>query len=207
MKILLVSYDRIYSRMLSLCLDEKGAEAEIKTPEELPCPGEFNLVLLDAGAFSAAKKLPPVCVVLYGTEEQLRAVDDEACADYFILPRPFSIDELYGIIFSGRSEKAENNIPERKLGIVLDGKNRLVYIKGEKVFLSHREFDLFALLMANRGTPVSREDAAAVFLGDETDMKSNVVDVYVKYLRTKIDERFGIKLIKTVRGAGYMISM
>lgn len=207
MKILLVSDDRIYSRMISLCLEEKDAAVEIKPPAELPCEGDFDLVLLDAGALSAAKKLPDICVILYGTEEQLRHVDDETAEEYFILPRPFSIDELYGIIFSGRSEKAEKNIPERKLGIVLDGKNRSVYIKGEKVFLSHREFELFALLMKNRGTPVSREDAAAVFLGDETNMKSNVVDVYVKYLRTKIDERFGIKLIKTVRGAGYMISM
>ena len=61
--------------------------------------------------------------------------------------------------------------------------------------------------MEKRGTPVSREEASTVFLGDDGEMKSNVVDVYIKYLREKIDERFDIKLIKTVRGAGYMIGM
>lgn len=207
MRILIASDDRIYARMLYLSLAEKGAEAAIKSPAELSAAEEYDMMLLDAGGFSPDLRLPDIPVVLYGTDAQLRGIDDGELSRFFILPRPFRMSELYGVIFSGRSEKTENDISERKLGIVLDGTKRCVYIKGEKVFLSRREFNLFALLMEKRGTPVSREEAGTVFLGEDGEMKSNVVDVYIKYLREKIDERFDIKLIKTVRGAGHMIGM
>ena len=207
MKILIVSDDRVYARMLFLSITEKGAEAQMISPLELPSEDKYDMALLDAGCFFASDKLQEVPVILYGTDEQLRMLGDEELSRFFILPRPFRMEELYGVIFSGRSERTEKDASERKLGIVMDGTKRCVYIKGEKVFLSRREFNLFALLMENRGTPVSREEANAVFLGEDGELKSNVVDVYIKYLREKIDERFDIKLIKTVRGAGYMISL
>ena len=207
MKILIVSDDRVYARMLFLSITEKGAEAQMISPLELPSEDKYDMALLDAGCFSASDKLQEVPVILYGTDEQLRMLGDEELSHFFILPRPFRMEELYGVIFSGRSERTEKDVSERKLGIVMDGTKRCVYIKGEKVFLSRREFNLFALLMENRGSPVSREEANAVFLGEDGELKSNVVDVYIKYLREKIDERFDIKLIKTVRGAGYMISL
>lgn len=207
MKILIVSDDRVYARMLFLSITEKGAEAQMISPLELPSEDKYDMALLDAGCFFASDKLQEVPVILYGTDEQLRMLGDEELSRFFILPRPFRMEELYGVIFSGRSERTEKDASERKLGIVMDGTKRCVYIKGEKVFLSRREFNLFALLMENRGSPVSREEANAVFLGEDGELKSNVVDVYIKYLREKIDERFDIKLIKTVRGAGYMISL
>ncbi len=207
MKILIVSDDRVYARMLFLSITEKGAEVQMRSPLELPSEDKYDMALLDAGCFSASDKLQEVPVILYGTDEQLRMLGDEELSHFFILPRPFRMEELYGVIFSGRSERTEKDVSKRKLGIVMDGTKRCVYIKGEKVFLSRREFNLFALLMENRGSPVSREEANAVFLGEDGELKSNVVDVYIKYLREKIDERFDIKLIKTVRGAGYMISL
>lgn len=207
MRILIASNDRVYARMLYLYIEEKGAQADIRTASELPCEEEYDLMLLDADCFSEELKLPNIPIVLYGTDARLREIDDVLLSRFFILPRPFRMSELCGIIFSGRSEPAEKDASEIKLGIVLDETKRCVYIKGEKVFLSRREFDLFALLMEKRGTPVSREEASGVFLCDEGEMKSNIVDVYIKYLREKIDERFDIKLIKTVRGAGYMIGM
>ena len=64
---------------------------------------------------------------------------------------------------------------------------------------------LLRLLLENKGKPVSRAEALErVFEDSEND--TNVVDVYINYLRTKIDNRFRIRLISTVRGCGYMIS-
>ena len=67
--------------------------------------------------------------------------------------------------------------------------------------MSKKEFALLSLLVERKGSIVSREDAAALFGGDG----SNVVDVYVKYLREKLDEHFGVKIISSVRGKGYTI--
>lgn len=143
MRILIASDDRIYARMLYLSLAEKGAEATIKSPAELSAAEEYDMMLLDAGGFSPDLRLPDIPVVLYGTDAQLRGIDDGELSRFFILPRPFRMSELYGVIFSGRSERRKTISP-RKLGIVLDGTKRCVYIKGEKVFLSRRN-SIFSL--------------------------------------------------------------
>ena len=89
--------------------------------------------------------------------------------------------------------------------IALDETQRAAYYKGEKIELTGREFELLRLLLDNRGKPVSRKDALSRVFG-ETGEDTNVVDVYINYLRSKIDNRFRIRLISTVRGCGYMIS-
>jgi two-component system copper resistance phosphate regulon response regulator CusR len=84
--------------------------------------------------------------------------------------------------------------------------NRLIHeaYKGEKIVLTQKEFALLKLLFENRGEGVSRERALTEVFSD-TDTKTNVVDVYVNYLRAKIDHKFDVRMILTVRGCGYMI--
>jgi DNA-binding response OmpR family regulator len=89
--------------------------------------------------------------------------------------------------------------------LALDTENHVAYYKGEKIALTQKEFALLALLYENRGTPVSREHALAEVFSD-AETKTNVVDVYVNYLRTKIDSRFDVRMISTVRGLGYVIA-
>ena len=88
--------------------------------------------------------------------------------------------------------------------LALDRNTHSAYYKGEKITLTQKEFSLLALLFENRGTPISREDALAKIFSD-AGTSTNVVDVYVNYLRTKIDHKFGVRMIATVRGCGYMI--
>ena len=73
------------------------------------------------------------------------------------------------------------------------------------VELSKREFDLLALLLTNKNIVLGRDTLLQKVCGYDYVGETNVIDVYIRYLRAKIDERFGIHMIQTVRGVGYVI--
>ena len=80
-----------------------------------------------------------------------------------------------------------------------------VMVAGEPVELTNREFELLHTLMENKNIVMDREKLMNIVCGYEYVGETNIIDVYIRYLRTKIDDRFGIKLITTVRGVGYVI--
>ena len=76
---------------------------------------------------------------------------------------------------------------------------------GNEIELTGREFDLLNTLLINKNIVLSREQLLGKVWGYDYMGETNVVDVYIRYLRSKIDEVFGISLIQTVRGVGYVI--
>ncbi|WP_324277225.1 winged helix-turn-helix domain-containing protein [Blastococcus brunescens] len=88
----------------------------------------------------------------------------------------------------------------------LDPATRMVECRGEPVELSARELALLEFLLRNPGRVLSRPVLVEHVWGLDYDGFSNVVDVYVKYLRDKIDRRFDVDLLQTVRGAGYRLA-
>ena len=80
-----------------------------------------------------------------------------------------------------------------------------VVCRGEIIDLTSRERSLLLYLDSRRGSPVSREDAIRDVWGFEFTGETNVVDVYIRYIRKKLDERFDAKFIVAVRGKGYML--
>lgn len=90
-------------------------------------------------------------------------------------------------------------------GLLLDVNRRTVTVKGKPVELTKREFDLLYYLLKNKGIVISRETILEHVWNYDFDGGTNAVDVYVRFLRGKIDEVFDIKLIHTVRGVGYVI--
>ena len=78
-------------------------------------------------------------------------------------------------------------------------------VQGENVELTNREFELLHTLMRNKNIVLTREKLLNEVCGYDYVGETNIIDVYVRYLRTKIDDHFGIKLIQTVRGVGYCI--
>jgi DNA-binding response OmpR family regulator len=89
--------------------------------------------------------------------------------------------------------------------LTLDTARRTVTVAGTEVSLTKREFDLLHCLMKNKGLVVSRETLLEQVWGFDYEGETNAVDVYVRFLRGKIDEAFGLRLIQTVRGVGYVI--
>ena len=76
---------------------------------------------------------------------------------------------------------------------------------GEEISLTKKEFEFLAYLLRHKGEAVTRDRLLTEVWEYEYMGDTNVVDVYIRYLRQKIDDRFQIKLITTVRGVGYMI--
>lgn len=211
MSVLIAMRDPVYAKMLWLEFQAHGVEAElILDPAALAERASARLTLMDAVYLSEGFLPPPRGeIMLLGYPEELSAIPKSELTKYLAVERPFAAEEFFAALFPAEEPTPPPHLRLSKkkspsLHLALDESTRSVYYKGEEVTLTAREFALLKLLYEHRGTPVSREEALAVFRDEHS--ASNVVDVYINYLRTKLDHRFGIRLIATVRGRGYMIA-
>jgi DNA-binding response OmpR family regulator len=126
-------------------------------------------------------------------------------ADDYIT-KPFSFQELAARANALLRRKADPSLSTLRVeNLVLDPASRKVHRGKREIKLSPKEFELLFLLMRHAGETVSRQDLLRESWGLEMESDSNLVDVYVNYLRRKIDVRDEEKLIYTVRGSGYRI--
>ena len=130
---------------------------------------------------------------------------DSGADDY--ITKPFAIEELLARIRAALRKRSS-----ARAGAVLsagplemDVDKHSVTVKGQGVELTKKEFDLLHHLLENKGRVLSREALLDSVWGFDFVGETNSVDVYIRFLRSKIDEAFGIKLIHTVRGVGYVI--
>jgi DNA-binding response OmpR family regulator len=128
------------------------------------------------------------------------------------ITKPFAIEELLARIRavlrnSGgvreSAKPAENIVSSGSLRMNLD--SREVWVGDVSVDLTKREFDLLAYLMQNKGFVISRDRLLDSVWGYDFVGETNAIDVYIRYLRAKIEEPFGLKFIQTIRGVGYII--
>ena len=131
----------------------------------------------------------------------------ELGADDYIT-KPFAIEELLARIRVTLKHRNTRTAESEKLiagKLCLDTASRQVTYDGNEIQLTNREFILLQTLMENRSIVLSRDTLLTKVWGYDYIGETNVVDVYIYYLRSKIDDVFGEKIIETVRGAGYII--
>lgn len=128
---------------------------------------------------------------------------DSGANDY--MTKPFAIEELFARMRAALRRNISNsndNVLTLK-SLKIDLSRRMAYFNEQEIELTKREFELLVYLVKNKNIVISREQILNQVWGYDYIGETNVVDVYVRYLRTKIDDKFGIKLIHTIRGVGY----
>ena len=199
----------------------KGLKAEGFTPTvvrdgvtglDYALTGEFDLIVLDIGLpgmdgyaildrVSAERpELPVIVLTARDSVTDTIAALEGGAADY--MSKPFRFGELLARIKLRLRRQGEAQEDELVVGALrIDLRRRRVFAGDVKVELSAREFALTETLMRNRGQVLSREQLLSLVWGYDFDPGSNIVDVYVGYLRKKL----GTSVIATVRGMGYRL--
>lgn len=143
-----------------------------------------------------------VLTVLQDVQDKVKAL--EAGADDYVT-KPFSIEELIARVRVQLRHQRSPNAPEAFIlnagNLVLDLRQRIVMVQGNVIDLSTREFTLLEMLVREPGRVWTRQELLDQVWGYDYESSSNIVDVYVGYLRKKL----GQGTIKTVRGAGYRL--
>lgn len=223
MKILVVEDDPRIASFLQRGLVAEGyqvaAEQDGRDGLERLRTEEFDLVILDRmlpyyDGLEVCRILHeehnPVLVLMLTAKDSLadKVEGLRAGADDY-LTKPFAFDELLAriVALQRRAQGRVDGERQLKVGaLTLDPRSRRVFRGETPITLTVREFELLRYLMANADRVVSRERLLNSVWEYGYDPGTKIVDVYVRYLRKKIDEEGAPSLIQTVRGIGYMIS-
>lgn len=220
MRILVAEDERSLNRLIEKKLSSQGysVDCAFDGGEALDfiAAADYDCILLDVmmpvcNGFEVLKQIrssgntAPVIFLTArdSTEDRIKGLDGGA-DDYIV--KPFSFDELTARIRANtRQRNGAKTSVYRVADLELDTSRRRVFRAGKEISLSAKEFQLLEYLMKNSGIVLSRETIEDHIWNFDYEGGTNVVDVYIRYLRKKIDEEHEQKLIKTVRGAGYVI--
>lgn len=222
-KILIVEDEKKISRFLELELSHEGYETEKafdgRKAIELLEENTYDLAILDVmlpklngmEVLRRMRKFSSIPVIMLTAKDDTmdKVMGLDLGADDY-MTKPFQIEELLARIrvclkrkTSGNEEDADKVITYGPL--TLDINQYLVTFNDEAIELTNKEFSLLNLLLINKEIVLPREKILDKVWGYDYYGDTNVVDVYIRYLRKKIDERFDTKLIHTVRGVGYIL--
>ena len=185
----------------------EGGAASLMARDE-----DFDLLILDIGLpgkdgftvlreIRAASQRLPVLILTARDELEDKVAGLEGGADDYVT-KPFRFEELLARVAARLRDDRRDASPVRRVGsLALDPRTRRVVADGKNLELSAREYSMLEVLMRHPGQVMSREQLLAHVWGYDFDPGSNVVDVYVGYLRKKL----GAEAIETVRGSGYRL--
>lgn len=152
------------------------------------------------------KASPPVLILSARSNVDDRVKGLESGADDYI-SKPFAVVEFLARVKALLRRGAPLQDRLQVGDLTLDCIRRKVARAGESIDLAPKEFSILEYLMRNRGRPLSRTMIVEHVWDMDYDGLTNIVDVYIRHLRSKIDDRFPVRLIQTVRGIGYLIDV
>lgn len=221
-RILVVEDEIKVASFVKLGLEENGYSCEIAYDglmgKRMFDSGNYDLLILDLNlpyknGFELCReirntnqKVPVIMLTALGTTEDKLSGFDSGADDYLV--KPFEFRELLARIRSllKRISIAENEGNSLKLfDLEVNLNTYEVTRSGQRIELTQKEFALLVYLLQNKGKVLSRADIAEKVWDINFDTGTNIIDVYVNFLRKKIDKDFPQKLIHTQTGVGYII--
>jgi len=217
-RILVVEDEENLARFVEMELSHEGYHVQKtydgRTGLDMALSGNFDLIILDImlpglngmevlRRIRRESQIPVIMLTARDTVVDKVTGLDGGADDY--LTKPFEIEELLARIRKSLRKTAKDNNVLTACGVSLDPARRVAELQGKQIDLTKREYDLLLFLMENKGLVFTRDALLDKVWGYDYAGDTNVVDVYVRYIRSKIDEVFGIKLIHTVRGVGYAV--
>ena len=220
MKILIIEDEQRLARLLKQGLEEQGFVVDLAydgsdgqfQAEQYP----YDAILLDLmlpevdglailkGLREKGNDVPVLIITARGdVEDRIKGLNFGA-DDY--LAKPFNLDELIARLRALIRRSRGQSSPLVTVGdLVIDSNARTVARAGTEILLSAREYDLLHYLALSAGTVVSRTELIEHIFTSDYEWDSNVIEVHISHLRTKIDKGYSSALIHTVRGAGYLL--
>ncbi len=224
-KILIVEDEKKIARFLELELKHEGYDVltafDGRSGLETALAEEPDLLILDLmlpelSGIEVCRRLRhssdvPIIMLTAKDDVSDKVMGLDMGADDYVT-KPFAIEELLArirVALKKRRNKDENALqpPDHILtvgSVSLDTASWQTKVKGHAVSLTKKEFDTLKYLMERKGTAVTRDQLMNEVWGYDYIGDSNIVDVYIRYLRHKIDDQFGIKTIHTIRSVGYL---
>ncbi|CAM4206151.1 MULTISPECIES: response regulator transcription factor [Paenibacillus] len=224
-RLLVIEDEEGIARILQLELEHEGYEVgraeDGRTGLEMASSGEWDLVLLDVmlpgingievlrRLRSAGNPIPVVLLTARDTVPDKVSGFETGANDY--ITKPFAMEELLARvrnllrIFQQQSKDSEGADVLKAAELTIELRTRKVFRKELAIELTPREFDLLVYLAENKNREKTREEILSDVWGYDFIGETNLVDVYIRYLRQKIDRGFRYKLIHTIRGVGYML--
>ena len=220
-KILIIEDEANISDFIKMELEYEGYEVFIcedgKSGLESALNNEFDLIILDLmlpiiSGLEVCRRLKrkkntPIIMLSAKDDVMDKVAGLQIGADDYIT-KPFAIEELLAriqVVFRRENSKKSYKVVFKD--IVIDLNSRKVCRAGEVLTLTNKEYELLILLINNKDTVMSRYDILNEVWGYDYDAGTNVVDVYVSYLRNKLDEKNKEQYIKTVRSIGYIMKL
>jgi len=222
MRLLVIEDEKKVAGFIGKGLEEEGYVVDITFNGEeglsLALQRDYQVIILDINlpgldGLSVLKKLrekkvmtPVLLLTVRATIEDKVLGLDQGADDY--LAKPFAFQELVARIRALARRSADSEPTELSIAdLILDQITRTAKRGHEQIELTAKEYALLAYFMRNQGRVLSRTRIAENVWGYDFDTETNVIDVYVNYLRNKIDADREVKLIHTVRGIGYVMKV
>ena len=221
-KILIVEDEEKIARFIELELVHEGYEV-VKVNNgraglEIAEKGEVDLVILDVmlpeinglEVLRRLRKVSDIPIIMLTARDAVmdKVSGLDAGADDYIT-KPFAIEELLARIRTALKKRVvsvKKDMNVLRCGLLsLDKMRHKVMYDNTEIELTNREFTLLQILMENKNIVLTRDVLIEKVCGYDYIGETNVIDVYIRYLRTKIDDNFKVKIITTVRGVGYVI--
>jgi DNA-binding response OmpR family regulator len=220
-RILLVEDNRRLNNSLKTSLVDEGYAVDSaydgEDGEELAGIYPYDAIILDVmlpkkdglevcRSLRRRRNNTPILLLTARDAVEDRVVGLDSGADDYLV-KPFAIEELRARLRAlFRREASDKSNTLTVADLTLDPATHIVERGGRSIELTAKEFALLEYFMRNAGRVVTREMAESHIWSYDFQATSNVVDVYIRRLRRKIDEPFAVKLLETVRGVGYRLS-